>query len=145
MQMGANTLENMRAFIERHHLLTLATVHDNQPYGCSAFYAFDAEQVCFIVASEMQTRHIGNVLRNPNVAAVIALETRDVGKIQGIQVQGVMTQTTQKRDKQRYFKHFAYAKIMQPTLWRIRIDTMKLTDNRLGFGTKLMWRRDSLA
>ncbi len=142
--MGATTLEKMTKFIERHHLLALATVHENQPYGCSVFYAFDAEQVCFIVASDMKTQHIRNVLHNPNVAAVIALETRDVSKIQGIQIQGVMTQTAQKRDQQLYFKHFAYAKVMQPTLWRISIDAMKFTDNRLGFGSKLMWQRDSL-
>ncbi len=31
---------------------------------------------------------------------------------------------------------------MNPTLWRIVLDEVKMTDNTLGFGKKLSWKRD---
>ncbi len=142
--MQTDTLATMTAFLERHHLLSLATVHDNRPYSCSVFYAFDIQQICFIVASDRQTQHIDNVLHNNNVAAVVALETHEVGNIQGIQIQGTMRLTRQKHDRKRYLQRFPYAALMRPTLWCIDIEQMKLTDNRLGFGSKLLWQRETV-
>jgi hypothetical protein len=30
---------------------------------------------------------------------------------------------------------------MNTTLWKLRVDYAKMTDNRLGFGKKLIWER----
>ncbi len=128
-------------FIREHHLLTLSTVHNNRPYSCSAFYSFNAQEVCFIVASDMTTQHIRNVRHNSSVAVNIALETDEVGKIQGVQCHGSMAQLDQETLKRDYFKAFPYARVMRPVLWKITIEWMKLTDNRLGFGTKIIWKR----
>ena len=38
-----------------------------------------------------------------------------------------------------YLKRFPYAALAELTLWAIRPDYMKLTDNTLGFGKKLIW------
>ena len=43
-------------------------------------------------------------------------------------------------DARCYYARFPYAKIMRPTLWRLEPSWMKLTDNRLGFGKKLVWQ-----
>jgi len=134
-------LEKITAFIQEHHLLSLATVYESRPQCCNLFYAYIEDENCFIVASDVETEHAANVLKNPNIAFTIALETAVIGKIQGLQVKGTMQIADDLKAKQYYFKAFAYAKLMKPTLWRICAQQMKLTDNRLGFGKKLLWKR----
>ncbi len=130
------------AFIAQHHILTLATCNDNFPQCATLFYAYDAMQKAFIVASDEKTEHIQNLLHNPNVAGTIALETKTVGKIQGIQFKGIMQRSDASEDAACYFSAFPYARVMQPTLWKITLESMKLTDNRLGFGNKKHWKRE---
>ena len=137
------TLEKVALFLAEHHLLSLATSSEGKPHSASLFYAYAPEQVSFIVASEMKTEHIQNALSNPNVSGTVALETDEVGKIQGIQFQATM-QVATKEEGILYFKAFPYAKVMRPTLWTITMDTIKMTDNRLGFGKKLYWNRTDL-
>jgi len=135
----AESLAPFEAFIAEHHILSLATCHDNLPQSATLFYVYDPLHVSFIVASDTKTQHIQNILSNKNVAGTIALETKSVGKIQGIQFQASMVLSEESGDKKRYFKAYPYALAMNPTLWRIKLVSMKLTDNRLGFGTKLTW------
>lgn len=127
------------AFIREHHLLTLATSGERL-WCCSMFYAFDAETVSFIVASDEESEHMRNIRFNTHVAGTVALETKIVGKIQGIQYSGVI-QSCPEPLRGLYFEAFPYARIMNPTLWQIRIDEIKMTDNTLGFGKKIMWKR----
>ena len=42
--------------------------------------------------------------------------------------------------KKLYFKAFPYAIAMNPALWQIKIDYFKMTDNKLGFGKKIIWQ-----
>lgn len=132
-------IEKIEAFISRHHLLSLATMGERL-WCCSMFYAYDPQSVSFIVASDETTEHMNNVLQNPHIAGTVALETKTVGKIQGIQFSGVMSKA-EKKGYDLYFKAFPYARIMNPILWRIRLDEIKMTDNTLGFGKKATWKR----
>jgi hypothetical protein len=127
----------IEAFIKKHHLLTLATAHENVPYCASCFFVFLPKSTTFVVATDvLKTRHGQEALQNPHVAGVIALETKIVGKIQGIQFSGVF-QEANEEERKAYFKRFPYALAMKPSLWSIRITYCKFTDNTLGFGTKL--------
>lgn len=128
------------AFIQKHHLLSLATIGERL-WCCSMFYAYDEDEMVFVVASDETTEHMGNVAQNAHVAGTVALETKTVGKIQGIQFAGVM-QKAEKREYEFYFETFPYARIMNPTLWSIRLDEVKMTDNTLGFGKKITWKRE---
>jgi len=122
-------------FIEKHHILTLATVDSTgNPQCATLFYAFDEDALCFIVASDTKTEHIQNALQNNRIAGAIALETKTVGKIEGLQFKGELLPCKQSA---LYFEAFPYARAMRPTLWTIRLKSIKLTDNRLGFGKKL--------
>ncbi len=138
-----NVLKKVEAFLAEHHLLSLATFSDERPYSASLFYAYDANSLCFIVASDEKTQHIQNVLANPKVSGTVALETDVVGKIQGIQFTAKMY-LLEKDDKGLYFEQFPYAKVMRPQLWKIELESIKMTDNRLGFGKKLYWNRSDL-
>jgi uncharacterized protein YhbP (UPF0306 family) len=134
------TLQTMETFIAGHHVMTLATSRDNIPQVCNLFYAYLPEALLFVVASDAATEHMTNAAENPQVAASIVLETKQVGKIEGIQIKGEMRRAT-KAEGRAYFRAFPYAKVMNPTLWVIEPRHMKLTDNRLGFGKKLIWTR----
>ena len=136
------TLEKIEVFLSKHHLLSLATSAANVPQSASLFYAYDAEKVAFVVASDTKTEHIQNVLRNDTVSGTVALETDEVGKIEGIQFRAKMQAITHKEGAL-YFKRFPFAKVMNPQLWSIELEDIKLTDNRLGFGKKLYWQREN--
>ena len=138
-------LEKIETFLAKHHVLMLATSRENLPQTCTLFYAYRSEDVCFVVASDAKTEHIQNVLANPHIAGTVALEAKTVGKIEGLQFKGVMETVTDKKIQKSYFNAFPYARALNPTLWVIRPETMKLTDNRLGFGKKLTWSRDASA
>ncbi|MBN2870738.1 MAG: hypothetical protein JXK04_07265 [Campylobacterales bacterium] len=133
-------IEKIGAFIERHHLLSLATSGERL-WCCSMFYAFDPEAVAFIVASDETTEHMRNVRGNDAVAGTVALETKQVGKIQGIQFAGHLRKTEKRENFELYYRKFPYARVMNPTLWKITLDEIKMTDNTLGFGKKLTWKR----
>ena len=135
------TLEKVGRFLSKHHLLSLATSVDNLPQSASLFYAYNSEAVAFIVASDTKTEHIQNVLINDTVSGTVALETDEVGKIEGIQFKAKMYMISHEEGSL-YFKAFPFAKVMNPQLWQIEVTDIKLTDNRLGFGTKLNWQRE---
>lgn len=125
-------------FLQQHHLLHLATLDEEGLWGASLFYALHLDPLRLIVASDPKTRHAQAAIKNPILFASIALETNQIGLIQGVQLK-VQWQEADRKDKALYFKRFPLALAMNPTLWRLDILYAKLTDNRLGFGTKLEW------
>ncbi|MEA3373004.1 MAG: pyridoxamine 5'-phosphate oxidase family protein [Campylobacterota bacterium] len=137
----SETLSKIEIFIGKHHVMTLATSRDNQPQSCNLFYAYIPEEVCFIVASDRKTEHIQNIIGNSDVAGTIVLETKTVGKIEGLQFKAKMMMAEDDEVESVYFAAFPYARVLNPTLWKIIPSSMKLTDNRLGFGKKLNWTR----
>ena len=133
--------KKIERFIGRHHVLTLATATtDGAPYCCNCFYAYDAETAAFIFTTDPATNHGKMMAENSRVAASIVLETRTVGKIQGLQITGTVKQAID-GDKMQYIKAFPYAVVADLHLWRLEADFLKLTDNTLGFGKKLIWQR----
>ncbi len=134
--------KRMVTFINQHHVLTLATSAGNIPWCASCFYAYSAEENYFVLTSDAGTRHVSDLEEGPVVAASIALETRVIGKIRGIQLQAEMVRPTGAvavRARKLYLKRFPYAAFMDTTLWILRPSMMKMTDNRLGFGKKMVW------
>ena len=136
-------LNKIVSFLNEHHVVSLATLGDSGPSVCNLFYAFDEKEISFVVASSDDTLHIQNILKNQRVAGSVVLETKSVGKIQGLQFEGNFRTLEDKALKKLYFKTFPYALAMNPKLWQIKIDFFKLTDNTLGFGKKLIWREIS--
>ena len=129
-------------FINAHHLLTLATVKEDKPYCAHCFYVYDKTKNYLIFSSEKRTKHVQDFIVNSNVAASIALETKDVSKIQGVQCLGEILELKGeelKMLKKQYLKTFPYARLMKPKLWVMRLTFIKMTHNKLGFGKKLIW------
>jgi uncharacterized protein YhbP (UPF0306 family) len=76
---------------------------------------------------------------NSSVALSIVLETRIVGRVQGLQVTGRALRGDDEARKC-YIKRFPYAAAADLELWMVEPTMMKLTDNTLGFGKKLVWQ-----
>lgn len=134
--------ERIIKFIKRHHVLTLATVNsEGMPYVANCFYAYDKHRNLLIFTSDETTRHGGEMAANGNVAVSIVLETRVVGRVEGVQITGI-AERGDNEAKLCYIKRFPYAAVAPLTLWMVRPTMMKLTDNTLGFGTKLIWRSE---
>jgi uncharacterized protein YhbP (UPF0306 family) len=124
-----------------------------------------------VFTSGPETRHGREMLANPRVSGGIVLETKVVGKIRGVQVSGVAqrigeeengrrgemenscspvplfayspVQIQQKASafKKAYLKRFPFALAAKLDLWVLQLEYVKMTDNRLGFGKKIEWRR----
>jgi uncharacterized protein len=131
-------------FILEHHVLTLAVTRDHQPWCATCFYVYDDRRNLFVFTSEDDTRHIRDAVETDNfhVAGAIALETKMIGKIRGVQFSGVMFRMAGEElalSRKQYLKKFPVARLSELFLWGLRPDHIKMTDNRLGFGRKLSW------
>lgn len=125
-------------------MLSLASTDGLELSACNLFYAYEPEKISFVVASSGETEHIKNISKNPKVAGTVVLETKIVGKIEGVQFRGEFLELEDEALKKLYFKRFPYALAMNPTLWQIKISYFKLTDNTLGFGKKIIWTQPFL-
>ena len=134
--------ERFIKFIKKHHVLTLATVNgEGMPYVANCFYAFDTKRNLFVFTSDLATRHGAEMAANSSVALSIVLETRIVGRVQGLQVTGRALRGDDEARKC-YIKRFPYAAAADLELWMVEPTMMKLTDNTLGFGKKLLWQSE---
>ena len=133
--------------IKKHHVLTLATSSDNLPWCAHCFYTYIEDKNWLVFTSEASTKHVQDTLAQPEVAGGIVLETMNVGKIRGIQLRGIMRQPSETEGDQlktAYLKRFPFAVLMNiSSLWILEIHYIKMTDNRLGFGTKAIWEKET--
>lgn len=109
------------------------------------FYAWEKVRGVFIFTSEMHTLHSAQALANPAAAASILLETRTVGRLQGLQLRGRAAPVEEGmlgEARRAYIRRFPYAAAADLSLWEFAPEWMKLTDNTLGFGKKIIWMKD---
>lgn len=132
-------------FINEHHVLTLATSFDEEPYCANCFYVYIEEENSLIFTSDYDTKHIKQASHNIYVAGSIVLETNIIGKIQGVQFQGIISEPqgdSNEKARRAYLKRFPIAMLMKTTLWIVDLTYLKFTDNRLGFGKKIIWEKE---
>ncbi len=131
-------------FIKDHHVLTMATSNNNLPYCANCFYVYMENDNSLVFSSDKTTKHIKDIGNQNLIAGSIVLETEVIGKIQGIQFQGIIKEPKGellKKAKTAYLKRFPISMLMKTTLWVTELTFIKFTDNRLGFGKKLIWKK----
>ena len=129
-------------FFRKHHVLTIATTVDNEPWCANCFYVYLEEENALVFTTDIDTRHGKEFIKNPNVAGSVVLETMVIGKIRGVQFQGIVSEPEGEllsKAKWAYLKKFPPAALMDTHLWIVRLTLIKMTDNRLGFGKKMIW------
>ena len=129
-------------FFRKHHVLTIATSLENVPWCANCFYVFLEEENALIITTDGSTRHGKEFLMNPSVSGSVVLETMIIGKIRGIQFSGKVSEPGAElieKAKNAYVKRFPIASLLDTRLWIVKLNYIKMTDNRFGFGKKLIW------
>ncbi len=134
-------------FFRKHHVLTIATSAGTEPWCANCFYVYLVDENSIVFTTDADTRHGKEFIVNPVVAGSVVLETMLVGKIRGIQFQGIVSEPAGElleKAKSAYLKRFPVAALMDTRLWIVKLTHIKMTDNRLGFGKKLIWAQDGM-
>ena len=133
-------------FFRKHHVLTISTSVGNEPWCANCFYVYLEEENALVFTTDIDTRHGKEFIENPLVAGSVVLETMVIGKIRGIQFQGIVSEPEGEmlsKAKWAYLKKFPPAALMDTHLWVVKLTVIKMTDNRLGFGKKIIWTHDT--
>ena len=133
-------------FFRKHHVLTIATTVNDEPWCANCFYVYLEEQNVLVFTTDLETRHGQEFLNNPQVAGSVVLETGIIGKIRGIQFRGEVSEPggeMLEKARKAYLRRFPVAMLMDTHLWIVTLTHIKMTDNRLGFGKKLIWQKDA--
>lgn len=129
-------------FFQQHHVLTIATSVNNEPWCANCYYVYLAEENSLLFTTDPDTRHGKEFILNRLVAGSVVLETNIIGKIRGIQFQGYVSEPEgelAEKARSAYLRRFPVAALMDTHLWIVKLTHIKMTDNRLGFGKKLIW------
>jgi len=132
-------------FLKEHHVLTLSTCFENESWCSNCFYVYLEDEQSLLFTSDSETKHIQMGLKNPNVSGSVVLETKIIGKIRGIQFTGELIKvenTEHSKYRLKYLLKFPFAVIINTDLWIVKLNQIKMTDNRLGFGKKLYWNKE---
>jgi uncharacterized protein YhbP (UPF0306 family) len=131
-------------FFRKHHVSTVATSVNNEPWCANCFYVYLELENALVFTTDPDTRHGKEFLKNKIVAGSVVLETMILGKIRGIQFQGIVSEPEDKllsTAMSHYLKRFPAAMLMDTHLWVVELTHIKMTDNRLGFGKKIIWTK----
>lgn len=130
-------------FFRKHHVLTIATSWGGVPWCANCFYAYIEEENSLVFTTDAETRHGKEFTLNPEVAGTVVLETLVIGKIRGIQFRGIVSEPSgimAGKARKAYLLRFPVAALMETRLWIVKLTFIKMTDNRFGFGKKLIWK-----
>ena len=79
--------ERISNFLSQHNTLTLASLHEGNPWACAVFYCHD-ETLNLYFISESKTWHAQDISAHPEVAVTIHGDVKSWNDIQGLQVTG---------------------------------------------------------
>jgi uncharacterized protein YhbP (UPF0306 family) len=131
-------------FLSTNKVITLSTCAANHSHSAICFYSYDKATNSLLIKSSEKTKHVENGLLNPESSGTILPNIQSIAKIQGIQFTALFQKTTaneESRISSLYYKTYPMALAIKGTIWVLKLLTIKLTDNTLGFGKKHYWER----
>ncbi len=137
-------LNRIWSFLNDQIILNIATSVNDEPYCASCFYVFDEQHKLLLFKSKKDTRHIKEALQQNNVAGTVLPIYQKLETIMGIQFQGTLIFPATKilsSIKAKYYSKYPYARVVTGDFWIIELNYIKMTDNQLGFGKKLLWHK----
>ncbi|SCC34340.1 hypothetical protein GA0061081_12220 [Gilliamella bombicola] len=130
-------------FIKKNHVLTLSVIlPDNTPWACNTFYVFNEQLMHLYLLSELKTQHAKAMIMHPQVAGTISITPKTIAQIQGIQFQAKATQLQNEQAEQayrQYYRAFPFARVIKAPIWALELQSIKMTNNLLGFAKKTHW------
>lgn len=131
-------------FIAAHHVVSLATLFEGEPWAASCFYAFDRDHAVLLILSDVKTRHARAMLAHARVAGTIAAQPEALHEIRGVQLVGdVHLLEGEEADAAfaLYCERHPVARLRRSAIWQLVLKEIKYTNNLLVFGEKTTWRR----
>lgn len=140
-----SNLQHCLSYLQRQHVLTLCCSAGGDLWAANCFYCFDATRLSFYIMTECHTHHARLMLANPKVSGTVSDQVAEVSLLQGVQFSGIiqlLESTEEIAALSQYQIRFPIAHSRRAPLWELSLERLKMTDNRLGFGTKIIWQRD---
>jgi len=128
-------------YLKKQHVLSLCASDGDALWCANCFYVFDEARMAFWLMTEADTRHGALMARHPRVAGTVNGQPKTVLLIKGVQYRGRIKLTDEAQALKAYQSRFPVAKKVTAPLWEITLDELKMTDNALGFGKKIVWQR----
>ena len=136
--------ERISSFLSSQTNLTLAVSTNNSPYCANCFYAFVKDENLLVFKSKPETTHIQITFKNPYVAGTVTPDVLEKTRVQGIQFTGKIIspdKSISDKAKDAYYMKYPFALAFPGEIWIIEMLTLKYTDNKLGFGKRLEWKK----
>ncbi len=130
----------MRDFLDSRHLLSMGVMDEDGVYMANCFYAFDEEELALIIKSNQDTRHIQLASINPSIGVSVALDTKNLSKIKGLQIKAQMAKATL-REENIYYQKYPFARWIKGDVFALRILWAKYTNNTALSRTKIQYHR----
>jgi uncharacterized protein YhbP (UPF0306 family) len=137
------------AYLDEHHVMTLATHSADGPWAAAVFYVRLDHGLYFM--SSPSSRHGRDLAADPRCAAAVQANETDWARIKGVQMQGRVS-TIEGAEQARALLHYAarfpfiaspaaapaaIAVAMAKVRWyRLRIERLFFIDNSRGFGQR---------
>lgn len=131
--------------------MTLATTGpDGTPHAAPVYFAAGEDHILYFF-SAIDSQHSLDLARDPRAAAAIHPLVENWQEINGLQVRGEVAAVPRgeawEKGWQVYLRKFPFVSGLQEvvektTLYALRLDWIRLVDNRRGFGYKEEWRRE---
>ncbi len=140
----SDTEQKIIRFLHKEKILSLSTLSHQQPWSATCFFALDSNTMTLIIQSSLDSRHIREALDNTSISGTVYHNPGKIGHIQGIQFEAIFIKPEgfeEERIKRIYLRKFPFASLHEGESFVIKLLTVKMTDNKLGFGTKLNWVR----
>ncbi|MFS2221270.1 YhbP family protein [Pantoea sp. B65] len=140
----SESLTTISRYLKKQHVLSLCCGTAQDLWCANCFYVFDDTQKVFWIMTETETRHGALMQMQPQVAGTVNGQPKSVLLIKGVQYRGrivALSGEAQAQARAAYCQRFPIARAVSAPLWEIRLDELKMTDNALGFGKKLLWQR----
>ena len=138
--------ENIAGFLEQQTCASVCCIDDEgRPYCFTCYYAFNTKAGIMYFKSSANSHHAGLMKKNPFVAGTILPDKLNKIMIKGLQFEALVLDTQQplvKRSLGIYLKKHPLALAIPGDIWALKINYIKMTDSALGFGKKIIWRRE---
>jgi len=139
-------LKTIVAYLKKQHVLSMCVGDAQSLWSANCFYALNEAEMTMYMLTDHSTRHGTLLAQYHRVAGTISDQTITVSLIKGAQYSGemmVLSGAAADEARRLYTSRFPLAKIASTPIWQLRLDEIKLTNNKLGFGTKLSWVRET--
>lgn len=141
----AGDVKHISTFLNGNHVLALCAAAEGEMWSANCFYVADTDSMTLYFMTELKTLHGALMHKNPRVVGTIAPQPESIALIKGIQYRGeavILEGEADAAARKRYCQQFPIAAVMKAPVWALTLSEIKMTDNVLGFGKKLFWRRE---